>query len=63
MPAIFEAACHVERLYVACGRVKQLAADFRANEKFHLSLAHRLDGLTSAEIKIVEGLQGCHYGK
>ncbi|MGA2243238.1 MAG: hypothetical protein ABSH11_14530 [Verrucomicrobiota bacterium] len=39
MPAIFEAACHVERLYVACGRVKQLVADFRANEKFHLSPA------------------------
>jgi hypothetical protein len=36
-------------------RVKQLVVDFRANEKFHLSPACRCDGLTPAEIKIVEG--------
>ena len=54
----------------AIGRMQQYAADFRANEKFHLSLAYRCDGLdrqmdalvydlyalTPAEIKIVEGV-------
>jgi hypothetical protein len=41
------------------GRVKQLVADFRANEKFHLSPACRYDCLTTAEIKIVEGVLLC----
>ena len=53
----------------AFARVKQLVADFRANEKYHLYRAYRCDGLdrqidalvydfyalTPAEIKIVEG--------
>lgn len=34
---------------------KELVADFRANEKFHLSPACRCAGLTPDEIKIVEG--------
>jgi hypothetical protein len=46
VPATFEAAF---------GRVKQLVADFRASEKFHLSPAYHCNGLTPAEIKIVEG--------
>jgi hypothetical protein len=43
MPATFEDAF---------ARVKQLAADFKANEKFCLSPAY---ALTPGEIKIVEG--------
>ena len=53
----------------AFAKGKELVADFRANEKFQLSPAHRyaglarqidapvydLNGLTPAEIKIVEG--------
>jgi hypothetical protein len=55
----------------AFAKVKELVADFRANEKFHLSPACHCDGLdrqidalvydryglTPAEIKIVEGPQ------
>jgi hypothetical protein len=39
-----DAACHVAQLYVAFAKVKQLVADFRANEKFYLSPAYRCDG-------------------
>jgi hypothetical protein len=50
MPAGFDAARHVAQLYVAFARVKQLVADFRANEKFYLSPAfggemHKFKGL------------------
>ncbi|HXR03999.1 MAG TPA: hypothetical protein VN836_04750 [Verrucomicrobiae bacterium] len=55
VPATFEAACHVAQLYVAFRRVKQLVADFPANEKFHLSPAYHCNTLAPAEIKIVEG--------
>jgi hypothetical protein len=36
-------------------RMKQLVADFWADEKFYLSSVCRCDGFTPAEIKIVEG--------
>jgi hypothetical protein len=41
VPATFEAACRVVKLYAAFARVKQLVADFRANEKFYLSPAYQ----------------------
>jgi hypothetical protein len=40
---------------IAFARVKELVADFRANEKLHLSPAYHYDGLIPAEIKIVGG--------
>jgi hypothetical protein len=43
VPANFEAACRVVKLYAASGRVKQLVADFRANEKLHLPFAFNGD--------------------
>jgi hypothetical protein len=39
MPTTFEAAIRVTEFYAAFARVKPLVADFRANGKFHLSLA------------------------
>ncbi len=36
-----DAARHVAQLYVAFAKVKQLVADFRANEKFYLSPAYQ----------------------
>ena len=36
-----DTACHVAQLYVAFAKVKQLVADFRANEKFYLSPAYQ----------------------
>ena len=36
-----DAACHVAQLFVAFAKVKQLVADFRANEKFYLSPAYQ----------------------
>ena len=41
MPAGFDAACRVAQLYADFARVKELVADFRANEKFHLSPAYQ----------------------
>jgi hypothetical protein len=35
MPAGFDAARHVTKFYAAFARVKELVADFRADEKFY----------------------------
>ena len=58
MPATFEASRHVAQLYVAFGRVKQLVADFRANEKFHLSPTYCCDGLDHRIGPLICGLHG-----
>jgi hypothetical protein len=69
MPTGFDAVSRVAQLYAAFARVKQLVADFRANEEFHVE-AKKSHGdiatpdnyfqtirsaLTAEEIKIVEG--------
>ena len=40
MPAGFDAACRVTEFYAAFAKVKELVADFRANEKFYLPPAY-----------------------
>jgi hypothetical protein len=56
MPAGFDTACRDTEFYAAFARVKELVANFRANEKFHLPPACHYYGLIPAEIKIVEGV-------
>jgi hypothetical protein len=55
MSSGFNAACRVTEFYAAFARVKELVADFWANEKLHLFPAYHYDGLIPAEIKIVGG--------
>lgn len=64
----YDAACRVAQLYAAFAKVKELVADFQANESLPVSYINRCDGfdreidtpgdvlygLTPAEIKIVE---------
>jgi hypothetical protein len=45
MSSGFDTACRVTEFYAAFARVKELAVDFRANEKFRLSPASHCDSL------------------
>ncbi|MGA9451646.1 MAG: hypothetical protein WBW41_09955 [Verrucomicrobiia bacterium] len=57
MPAGFDAARRDTEFYAAFARIKQLVADFRANEKFHHFYNNHCDGVPRDGV--LRGLDRC----